>query len=58
MEKIYYAEDLYQSGPIIQMLFAYEFPNGLTMKQMQNSEHGWVQRAALRILGYLGGDAQ
>lgn len=48
-EKIYYASDLYDSGALVQMVFAIDYPNGLTLKQMEESEYPYLQRAAQRI---------
>ena len=44
-----YADDLEASGPLIQSLFAYDYPDGLTFGEMKTSLHGWVRRAAARL---------
>lgn len=38
-------EDLTESGPVIQMLFAGAYPDGLTEEEMAASDRGWVRRA-------------
>lgn len=49
-ETIYYAADLWDSGPLVQMVFAIDYPDGLTLRQMEESEHPYLHRAAQRIL--------
>ncbi len=49
MERIYYARDLAESGSIEMLLFSLAYPNGLTLRQMEESGEGWLIRAAERI---------
>lgn len=48
-EKIYFASDLSDSGPLVQMVFSIDYPDGLTLTQMEESEHPYLHRAAKRI---------
>lgn len=48
-ETIYYAADLWDSGPLVQMVFAIDYPDGLTLRQMEESDHPYLHRAAQRI---------
>jgi hypothetical protein len=51
MDKIITWEDLGKSGPIIQGLFQFKYPQGLALQDMLNHEEGWIRRAARRYLG-------
>lgn len=50
MDRVIYAEDLTASGEIIMLLFSLKYPQGLTLGEMLESEEGWVQRAARRLM--------
>ena len=46
LDKLIMHYDLSSSGPLIQALFEYAYPKGLTLREMLANEHGWVVRAA------------
>lgn len=49
-DKIYYADDLWDSGALVQIVFAIDYPNGLTLDQMLESDRPFLHRAAQRII--------
>ena len=55
MEEKITAKDLAASGPIIQVLFENEYPDGLTLAEFEREalKHGWVARALERYLNGL-----
>ena len=47
---IVYADDLASSGIAIQSLFEFKYPNGARLRDMIESEEGWIRRAAARYI--------
>ena len=44
------SSDLTASGTLVQALFATNYPNGLTIQQMLDSNVGWIVEAAKLLI--------
>lgn len=43
-------KDLKRSGPLVSALFASNYPNGMKLQDMLNSQAGWLREAAKLIV--------